>query len=313
MSWTFRISPFVKFWTDGECCWGDYLILDFENLGVGVALKRTGSEIKFTLQWTVLVKNINHVGGAMSTEPNETDPLTDTGQMKAAFVSTISHELRTPLNGVLAATELLLEKSNLDPEARMLGETIFSSGKNLMVVVDQLVDFARLEAGKMKAEKVKFDFHPVVQDSIDFVAQAASRKGLDVFQEVDQELYGKEFLGDAALIKKLYVNLLDNAVKFTDKGSVRIKVELVTANGGPLKVKSTITDTGPGISERDQVRLFKPFVQSDSSNSRRYGGTGLGLSLSRGYVKLMGGEIGCNTEEKKGSSFWFSVPLEVSS
>jgi signal transduction histidine kinase len=231
--------------------------------------------------------------------------------LKSQFVSNISHEIRTPMNGVIGALELL---ATTDPDSNMtkeLVDTAYRSARSLMSVVTDLLDFSKLEAGKVTLESSEFYIVSVLDTVIESVSIAAKRKGLVIREEVDDALREKLLIGDVRLIRRVLLNLIDNAVKFTEEGSIQIQVQTVQETGNSITLRTTVTDSGIGIAQADVSKLFQPFVQADGSNTRKHSGTGLGLSITQGYVTLMGGEIGFTSQEQHGSSFWFTLPLTV--
>jgi signal transduction histidine kinase len=232
-------------------------------------------------------------------------------KLKTQFVANISHEMRTPMSGILGATELALEGERLGTEDETLIKMAHGSAKRLLGIISDLLDFAKLEAGKPKLQETDFYVASVMDEATETVASAAKTKGLSITESKSAALSGRKMIGDSVLIKKVLVNILTNAIKFTDAGEVKLSVDDVEQGDTAWKVRWSVTDSGIGIDETDKDRLFQPFVQADGSNTRQYGGAGLGLALCRGYVDLMGGEIGVKSELGTGSEFWFVIPLRV--
>lgn len=230
-------------------------------------------------------------------------------ELKSQFVSNISHELRTPMSGVLGMTELLLEM-NLEPEQKELATFIYESAQNLLKVVNELLDFSRLEAGKLHLAKTSVNVSTMVEECALAMIEPAARKGIKVTFEVDDAI-PEHLVGDALRTKQVLANFAANALKFTEKGSIKISATISRYFVGGLIVRFTMSDTGIGMSPAIQETLFQPFVQADGSNTRKYGGVGLGLSICRRLVKLMSGDLGVSSKVAKGSDFWFEVPLEV--
>ena len=232
-------------------------------------------------------------------------------KLKSQFVANISHEIRTPMSGILGSTELVLDGHKLDDETESLVRMTHDSAQSLMNIISDLLDFAKLEAGKPHVEEAPFYVSSLVDEVIESVYGAAKKKNLTIHESLDSKLDSKSLIGDPVLIRRSLLNLAHNAVKFTAEGDVRISVEVLEQANDIWKLKWTVSDTGIGIEEADKSRLFQPFVQADGSNTRKYGGTGLGLSISSGYIRLMGGEMGFKSEKKKGSEFWFTLPLRL--
>jgi signal transduction histidine kinase len=230
-------------------------------------------------------------------------------KLKSQFVANVSHEIRTPMSGILGATELVMDSENLDHDARELLGIAHQSARNLMGVINDLLDFSKLEAGKADLHESDFYMGSLMDEVVESIIGAIKKKGLTLNESYSSEFDNKMLIGDSDLLKRIFLNFLHNAVKFTETGSVSLAVTILHEDDESMTVKGTVTDTGIGIDDNDKKRLFEPFVQVDGSNTRKYGGTGLGLSLSRGYINLMGGKVGCESEKGVGSKFWFLVPL----
>ncbi len=229
-------------------------------------------------------------------------------QAKGEFLANMSHEIRTPMNGVIGTLQLL-EGTRLDAEQKEFVEIAHKSADALLAILNDILDISKIEAGKLSFENIAFDFKQIVKDIVVLHSLKSEQQGVLLVQEIDDALPGA-LLGDPTRIRQVIVNLVSNALKFTRQGEVKVSVDVVSSNAESVEVKITVSDTGIGIPRVAQKTLFNAFTQADGSTTRKYGGTGLGLAIVSQLVEMMGGSLGVESDEGKGSAFWFTASFQ---
>jgi signal transduction histidine kinase/DNA-binding response OmpR family regulator len=239
------------------------------------------------------------------------DQALEVSRLKSEFLATMSHEIRTPMNAVIGMTEILLG-TNLSGEQQEYATIVRDSAQVLLTLINDILDFSKIEAGKLLLEKVEFDPVSLVEGAVEMFSTKANQKNLHLMTYVSPRV-PELLMGDPVRLRQVLMNLIGNALKFTEHGEVVVRAEIAGSSEQEMLLRFEVKDTGIGLSEVARKRLFQPFTQADGSITRKYGGTGLGLAISKRLVELMGGEIGVDSVEHEGSTFWFTVRLGLTS
>jgi two-component system sensor histidine kinase/response regulator len=261
--------------------------------------------------WVGTLADVTAEAGAEAAMSAARDKATEASRLKSDFLANMSHEIRTPMNGVIGMTDLLLE-TELGAVQRDYAQTVRNSGEALLTIINDILDYSKVEAGKLEIEDLEFDVRSVVDGVVDLLAGQAQHKQLELIAILDASVPAV-VRGDPGRVRQVLTNLIGNAIKFTRTGEVVLRVTLTAPASAKAGVRFEVTDTGDGIAADKIGLIFAPFVQGDTSTSRKYGGTGLGLAISSQLVTLMGGDFGASSELGHGSHFWFTISAPTQS
>ena len=326
------VSPLmVSLYIEG----GDYSVLSFVILGYVVVMVAIGRRINKRILDSLELRFHNEsLIKFMSKAKNETEDLNEeladeieqrkrvekelknakeaaeaASKTKSEFLANMSHEIRTPMNGILGTLQLLQGSSLTDSQDEYVS-IAYSSGEALLSLLNDILDFSKIEAGKLELEYIPFNLVSLVRELTVLLSQRASERKVELLSDLDEEI-PSVIKGDSVRIRQILANLLTNAIKFTDDGTVTIKASVLDRTEKVVRLKIEVIDSGIGISEEAQRKLFNSFTQADGSTTRKYGGTGLGLAIVRQLVTLMRGRLGVDSEEGKGACFWIEIAFEI--
>ena len=282
--------------TDGRDIWASVTKVPFTNRS-GIATGVIG-----------ISRDITALKLAERETARARDMALEAAQMKAQFLAVMSHEIRTPMNGIIGMIDLLLD-SDLSEEQQEYAGTVRTSADALLEILNDILDLSKIEAGRLELEKAEFSLRQVIEEAVELHALRAEANHIELHCHIPPELDG-QYRGDAGRLRQILLNLISNAVKFTEEGEVQTAVRVIDETDDGVKLQFTVSDTGIGISSEMREKIFDAFRQADGSTTRRYGGTGLGLSISRQLTEMMNGDMWVESTQGEGSHFHFTAVLE---
>ena len=286
----------------------DALRLEYTNEELIQNLTEAGVELEHMNK--ELTEEIDYVKRMEKELKQARDKAEEMSQAKGEFLANMSHEIRTPMNGVIGTLQLLAD-TKLEESQKDYIDTAHKSAQALLTILNDILDLSKIEAGKLNIELIPLDIREIVNDLVTLHAMGAQEKGVLLSAEIEDGI-PRVLIGDPTRIRQILANLVSNALKFTDEGSVKTRLKLLSLQGKQAEIRFEVEDTGVGIEKDIKDKLFEEFTQADGSTTRKYGGTGLGLAIVKQLVEMMHGEFGVDSTPGEGSTFWFRLPLEVS-
>jgi len=286
----------------------DALRLEYTNEELIQNLTQAGVELESMNR--ELTEEIEYVKRMEQELKMAKDRAEEMSQAKGEFLANMSHEIRTPMNGVIGTLQLLTD-TKLGAAQQEYVDTAHKSAHSLLTILNDILDLSKIEAGKLNIELIPLDLREIVSELITLHTMTAEEKVIQLYADIDEQL-PQVLIGDPTRIRQILANLISNALKFTEKGHVRVKISVVSSDDNNADIRMEVEDTGVGIREEIKDKLFNEFTQADGSTTRKYGGTGLGLAIVKQLVEMMNGEFGVESVPGEGSAFWFGVPLGIS-
>lgn len=287
----------------------DFIYEPLTKLAIDKTISNISEKIDYTKLLARSLKKEEEISVVVSEYEEKLEESQRKLEQRSEFFASMSHEIRTPMNAILGMSQILMEDTTLNPIQLENAKTINRSSNMLLGIINDILDFSKIEAGKLTLEKTSFDLNTILSYLADMISFKTQEKGINIIFEIDHNI-GKNYFGDPLRISQILLNLVSNAVKFTDVGSVTLSIKTIKNDDEKSKIQFEVSDTGIGMSQKQLANLFQSYTQASSDTSRKYGGTGLGLTISKQLVELMGGKVWATSLEGKGSKFFVDIVLE---